>query len=146
MKYATNACAEVIRMNEDRLTATQRITEWFNNPETPEDAWKTWSLHDIAADADVSVHTVSIKLPILVIEKYPEIETHKRFLFAREAWRRHNKRARTTGLTKDDIDDIRERRRNGDTLIQITMDTSYSYSTVRKYCKGIKISRKDLPK
>ena len=121
-------------MNEVRTHAQQRLRTWFENPQTPPDAWKTWSYDDIAKDAEVSPHTVSLKLQPLVQERYPTIDSYERFKKAREAYKRiHRKQGtRFIGLPKEDIEDIRNRRKNGDLLVQIAIDTGHSYGTVQK--------------
>lgn len=132
-------------MNENRLNAPQRIRQWFENPETPEDAWKTWTLAEIANDAGVSIHSVNMNLPDLVKERYPVIDSYIRFKRARDAYKRINRKPKTNvKLPKEVIEDIRERRRNGDFLVQIALDTGISYPAVQKYCKGIKVKRKKV--
>ena len=119
------------------MTAKERLTDWFNNPRTPEDAWKTWKLHEIAAAAEVSEHTVKVVLPVLVKDRYPTIGSYARFKRAREAYRRIN-RLPGAALPKADIEKIQELRRDGGDLISISIETGHSYRTVQKYCKGIK--------
>lgn len=119
------------------MTAKERIINWFKNPNTPEDAWKTWKLRDIAAAAEVSEHTVKRVLPVLVKGRYPIIDSYRRFKLAREAWRRIYKQP-GAGLPGEEIDRIRQLRREGADLMGISVDTGYAYRTVQKYCKGIK--------
>lgn len=119
------------------MTAKERITNWFNNPRTPEDAWKTWKLSDIGEAASVSEHTVKRVLPILVREKYRVIDSYNRFKRAREAYRRIH-RLPGAALPKEEIEAIQQLRRDGGDLMGISVDTGYSYRTVQKYCKGIK--------
>lgn len=123
------------------MTAKERITDWFNDPSTPEDAWKTWKLSDIAAAAEVSEHTVKRVLPVLVRERYPTIDSYNRFKRAREAYRRIH-RLPGAALPKEDIERIQELRRDGGDLMGISIETGHSYRTVQKYCKGVKRGRR----
>ena len=123
------------------MTAKERLRDWFNDPRTPEDAWKTLKLSDIAAAAGVSEHTVKVVLPVLVRERYPTIDSYNRFKRAREAYRRIH-RLPGAALPKTDIEKIQELRRDGSDLISISIETGHSYRTVQKYCKGIKRGRR----
>ena len=131
-------------MNEVKPNASKRLRTWFENPQTPPDAWKTWRYDDIAKDAEVSPHTVKLRLQPLVQKRYPTIDSYARFKKAREAYQRINRNHGTRGisLSKKDIEDIRQRPRDGGLLVQIAVDTGHSYGTVQKYCKGIKLKRK----
>lgn len=127
---------------ERRKTAQEKVKEWFESSTTPPDAWKTWTLREIGADADVAHTSVSLPLAELVMEKHKVIKDVDTFIRAREAWRvKYGKGRRRIPLAKDEIEDIRERRRNGDTLTKITMETKHSYSTVQRYCYGVKVER-----
>ena len=119
------------------MTAKERITDWFNHPSTPEDAWKTWKLHEIAAASEVSEHTVKRVLPVLVRERYPTIDSYNRFKKAREAYRRIH-RLPGAALPKEEIEQIQVLRREGGDLMGISIETGYAYRTVWKYCRGIK--------
>ena len=119
------------------MTAKEKLTDWFNHPSTPEDAWKTWKLREIAAAAEVSEHTVKCVLPVLVRERYPFIGSYDRFKRAREAYRRIH-RLPGAGLPKEDIEKIQQLRREGGDLIGISIETGHAYRTVQKYCRGIR--------
>lgn len=123
------------------MTAKEKITDWFNNPRTPEDAWKTWKLHEIAAGAEVSEHTVKRVLPVLVRERYPMIDSYNKFKRAREAYRRIH-RLPGAALPKADIERLQQLRRDGGDLMGISIETGHAYRTVQKYCKGIKRGRR----
>lgn len=123
------------------MEAKQRLTNWFNDPNTPTDAWKTWKLREIAEASGVSQHTVSMVLPGLVMEKYPVIDSYAMFKRARAAYRRVY-RLPGAALPDKEIEDIQHRRREGGSLIEIATETGYAYRTVVKYCKGIKRGKK----
>lgn len=123
------------------MTAKDRLIHWFNHEKTPEDAWKTWKLKEIATSARVSEHTVKRVLPVLVREKYGVIDSYAKFKLAREAWRRVNQQP-GAGLSIEEIDKLQDLRRSGGDLMGISVDTGYSYRTVQKYCRGIKRGKK----
>lgn len=126
-------------MNQKRMTAREKLQQWFDDKDTPSDAWKTWTLRDIAEDAEVSIYTVTTNLPKMVIGKVPNVDNAAIFNRAREAWRKkYHVGRRNVPLSKEEIEDIRKRRKNGDTLAVIAIDTGHSFSSVQRYCKGIK--------
>lgn len=126
-------------MNEKKITAKDKLQKWFDDPTTPSDAWKTWTLREIAIAANVSTSTVSTHLPKLAMDKYPVLTSAGLVNQAREAWRqKYGSRQRTAPLSRDEIADLHQRRKDGGTLAEIAIDTGHSQSTVQRYCKGIK--------
>lgn len=128
-------------MNKKEMTAKDKLQKWFDDPTIPSDAWKTWTLREIAIAANVSTSTVSTHLPRLVMDRYNNklLTSAAMVNQARDAWRRkYGSRQRTAPLSRDEIADLHQRRKDGGTLAEIAIDTGHSQSTVQRYCKGIK--------
>lgn len=116
---------------EQSLTPEERLQAWFDNPQTPVDAWKEWSIDDIASDAGVSSTSVEKYLANIVKVKYPEIENYLVFKETRqEAGRLLYKKGER--LPDKDIARIQELRKRH-TIYETAALTGFSPGVVQKY-------------
>lgn len=113
------------------MTPKEKIKAWFFNPKTPAEAWKEWTLEEIAEETKSSVSSVLKYLPDMVRERIPEIENYVVFRQERKTFARQNYK-KGQALPDEDAARIRELRREH-TIHEVSAITGFSPSTVHRY-------------
>lgn len=113
------------------MTPQEKIEAWFENTDTSDQAWKEWTLEQIAKDAGCSVSSVLKYLPELVKHRHPEVEDYLQFRKIRKDAAR-NQYKKGERLPDADVARIRELRRVH-TIHEVTAITGFSPSTVHRY-------------
>lgn len=113
------------------MTPEEKVKTWFEHSDTPEHAWKEWTLEQIATDAGCSVSSVLKYLPDLVKTRHPEVTDYIQFRKIRkDAARKQYKKGEL--LPDEDVARIRELRRVH-TIHEVSAMTGFSPSTVHRY-------------
>jgi len=109
----------------------ERLQAWFDDPNTPQDAWKAWTLKQIETAAGVSKTSVLSYLPAIVKARHPEISGYSKFREVRQA---AGQAARKTGERLSDADIQRIQTIRLTKTIHETVElTGFSPSTVQRY-------------
>jgi len=117
------------------MTNTQKPKEklqvWFDDPNTPKNAWETWTLKQIEIDAGVSTTSILKYLPKLVNTRHPEITGYTAFTQARK---KAGEKSRKKGEPISDEDIVRiQTLRLTKTIHETCELTGYSVTTVQRY-------------
>ena len=118
-------------MATDEMTPRQKIQAWFDDPNTPEEAWKEWTIDELCRACDVSSSSILRYLADIVKAKCPEIENY--FVLSKvrkEA--AQNLHERGEKLSKKDIKNIRKLRETH-TIHETVALTGFSPATVQRY-------------
>lgn len=120
-------------MNTQEMTPEQKIQAWFDNPNTPENAWKEWTIEKLCEVCNVSSSSILKYLADIVKAKYPEIENFLKFRQVRQevAQNLYKKGER---LPDSDIQKIQELRKEH-TIHETAALTGFSPATVHRYSK-----------
>lgn len=109
----------------------EKLQAWFENPNTPADAWETWTLKDLEIGSGVSTTSILKYLPELVKTRHPEITGYAAF---KQARRKAGKKNRKKGEPISDEDIVRIQTLRLTKTIHETVElTGYSATTVQRY-------------
>lgn len=117
-----------------------RIAAWLDSPNTPVDAWKTYTYRRIASETELSDATVREKLCQVCFNKkiLPEAKTPLDYL----EWRRvyaHVSGGRSRRIPQAIWQEIEYARfYKKKTLREIAVEFDISYKTIQKYFKKLK--------
>ncbi|MDE0554985.1 MAG: hypothetical protein OXI24_12250 [Candidatus Poribacteria bacterium] len=108
-----------------------RLQAWFDNPDTPPEAWKEWTFEAIAKAANVSTSTVLNYLAKMVKIRHPEVESYAIFRQVRKttAQALYKKGER---LPDADIKKIQELRKTH-TIHEVVEITGFCAATIQRY-------------
>ena len=120
-------------MASTEMTPKEKIQVWFDNPDTPADAWKEWTIDQLTTACDVSSSSILRHLPDIVKVRHPEIENYIVFSAVRKeiAQKLHKKGERPADK---DIKKIKEFRKTH-TIHETAALTGFSAATVQRYSK-----------
>ena len=117
-------------MNESN-TPRDRLQAWFDNPETPTDAWKTLTFKEIETQAGVSTYSIQRYLPSIVGVRHPEITGYAAFRQARRDTAIQS-RKKGESIGDESIAKIQELRATK-TIHETAEITGFSISTIQRY-------------
>ena len=120
-------------MASTEMTPKGKIQAWFDNPQTPQDAWKEWTIDQLTKACAVSSSSIFRHLPDIVKVRHPEIEDFIVFRKVRKevAQNQHKKGEQ---IPEEDIDKIKELRKTH-TIHETAVLTGFSAATVQRYSK-----------
>lgn len=115
------------------MTPREKIQAWFDNPDTPQEAWKEWTIDQLTAACDVSSSSILRHLPDIVKVRHPEIED---FLVFRKVRKEvaQNQHKKGEQIPDEDIKKIKELRKKH-TIHETAALTGFSPATVQRYSK-----------
>lgn len=113
------------------MSAKERLQAWFDNPDTPADAWEAYTLSKICDEASVSSTTVQNYLHLMVKERHPEVSSYAEYLDRREAYGRETRKAGER-LSDKDIEAIQTHRLTK-TIHETAAILGFSPGTIQKY-------------
>ena len=120
-------------MRKNKLTAEVRLYRWLKRKTTPEDAWRTMSLQQIAEKVKCSRSTVSRLLPGVVsqLKGCPLDEARQRCIEAHHL--------RSGRLVSEEIEILKKLRQKDPpaSYLTCTMIFGVSSSTIQRYCKKL---------
>ena len=120
-------------MRKNKLTAEVRLYRWLKRKTTPEDAWRTMSLQQIAEKVKCSRSTVSRLLPGVVsqLKGCPLDEARQRCIEAHHL--------RSGRLVSEEIEILKKLRLKDPpaSYLTCTMIFGVSSSTIQRYCKKL---------
>ena len=109
----------------------EKLQAWFDNPNTPADAWETWTFKQIEKDSGVSTTSILKYLHELVNTRHPEIIGYAAF---KEARRKAGEKSRKKGEPISDEDIVRiQTLRVTHTIHETCEITGFSPTTVQRY-------------
>lgn len=118
----------------------ERLQAWFDNPDTPQDAWRTWTFKQIETDAGASVSSILKHLPDIVEARYPEIKGYSLF---RQARQEAGESDRKKGIPISEKDVVRIKTLRLTKTIHETCEiTGFSPTTVQRYSSSKPRKRK----
>ena len=120
-------------MASTEMTPKEKIQAWFDNPDTPADAWKEWTIDQLTTASDVSSSSIFRHLPDIVKVRHPEIEN---YIVFRKVRKEYAQKQHKTGepLPDEDIKKIKELRKTH-TIHETVALTGFSAATVQRYSK-----------
>ena len=115
----------------DTQSPKEKLQAWFENPNTPADAWETLTLKQIEIDSGVSTTSILKYLHELVSTRHPEITGYAAF---KEARRKAGEKSRKKGepISDEDIVQIQTLRLTK-TIHETVELTGFSATTVQRY-------------
>ena len=120
-------------------TPKERLQAWFDDSNTPADAWKAWTLEEIEKVSGVSRTSILNYLPAMVKAHHPEITGYSVF---RQVRREAGEKARKKGQPIGDEDITRiQTLRLTKTIHETAEITGFSPTTVQRY-SGKKSSKR----
>lgn len=109
----------------------EKLQAWFDNPNTPADAWETWTLKQIEIASGVSTTSILKYLHELVNTRHPEIVGFSDF---KQARRKAGEKLRKKGEPISDDDIVRiQTLRLTHTIHETVEITGLSATTVQRY-------------
>ena len=128
-------------MKKDKLTAEVRLYRWLKRKTTPEDAWRTMSLHQIAEKVKCSPSTVSRLLPGVVSQLLgcSLDEARRRCIDAHHL--------RSGRLVSEEIEILKKLRTQDPPASYFTCAGIFgvSSSTIQRYCKKLGLGGSGTP-
>lgn len=118
-------------MKNEKVTPQQKIVAWFNNPDTPCDAWVELTIDELAKVCDVSTSSIFKHLPIIVKGRHPEVEDYLEFRKKRQDYARSQYK-KGERLPDEDIENI-QRLRKTHTIHEVAAITGFSPGAVQRY-------------
>lgn len=112
-------------------TPKEKLQVWFDDPNTPQDAWKVWTFKEIETESGVSVTSILKYLPEIIGMREKNITGYAAFRQERQIAAIQS-RKKGEPISDEDIERIQNLRKTK-TIHEVVEITGFSATTVQRY-------------